>query len=510
MVPLKYNIVWVLLFGIQSTLLGNSPFPAQQPINEPRDSTQIIINGKRISIFYGRPSMRGRKIMGDFVRYNRVWRTGSGQSTTFVTDAGLELGGMEIPVGSYSLWTLPSEGEWKLIMNKQVGQWGTVYNPQQDLARISLQKRRLASPVEKLTMTLERSTNYSGVLRIEWEYVSLSVPFKVSPVPIIATPSDSRQGRLAEGGIPGSYINVSPRDSVEIIINGKKISINYGRPSARGRTIVGGVVPYNKVWRTGANEATKFVTQADLELGGMEIPRGSYTLYTLPSETQWKLIINKQVGQWGTVYNPQQDLARINLDKKRLANPAEKLTFRLERGANSSGLLKIEWEYTSLSVPFKVSPIPVVASPRDSADLLLGDHKIAVNYGAPFARGRKIMGSLVPYDKVWRTGANEATTFVTDADLVVGSVTIPKGAYSLYTLPSRTTWRLIINKETGQSGLVYHHNLDLARVKMQKHVLKDFVERFMILLEETGERSGLLKLEWEKTSLSIPFKLKGK
>ncbi len=502
---MKRTISWFLILGIHSALPGSPRLCAQQPVTAPRDSTQIVINGKRISISYGRPSMRGRKIMGDFVRYNSVWRTGSGQSTTLTTEAGLELGGMEIPVGSYSLWTLPSEREWKLIINKQAGQWGTVYNPQQDLARITLQKRMLTKPVEKLTITLERTTNFSGVLKIEWEYTSLSVPFKVSPVPIIAIPSAPRQG-----GISGNYINVSPRDSVEITVDGKKISINYGRPSARGRKIMGGVVPYGQVWRTGANEATTFVTQADLELGGMEIPKGAYTIYTLPSETQWKLIINKQVGQWGTVYDAQQDLARINLEKKQLTHPVEKLTFSLDHGANGSGVLRIEWAYASLSVPFKVSPIPIIASPRDSVELFLGGRKISVNYGRPLARGRKVMGSLVPYNKVWRTGANEATAFATDADLVLGSATIPKGVYSLYTLPSRTTWQLIINKETGQSGLVYHRKLDLARVKMQKRALKNFVERFTISFERTGERSGLLKLEWEKTSLSVPLKLAGK
>jgi DNA-binding TFAR19-related protein (PDSD5 family) len=507
---MKHYISVLFMLGIQGALLGSSfPLP-QQPIVEPRDSTQIVINGKRISISYGRPSMRGRRIMGDFVRYNSVWRTGSGRSTTLTTDAGLELGGMEIPVGSYSLWTLPSEREWKLIINKQAGQWGTVYNPQQDLARITLQKKNLASPVEKLTITLERTSNLSGVLKIEWEHTLLSVPFKVSPIPIIAIPSTPQPRRIEAGRLAGNFINVSPRDSVEITIDGKKISINYGRPSARGRKIMGGVVPYNKVWRTGANEATAFVTQADLELGGIEIPGGSYTLYTLPSETQWKLIINKQIGQWGTVYDAQQDLARINLEKKQLAHPVEKLTFSFDRGPNGSGALRIEWEYTSLSVPFKVSPIPIIASPRDSVELSLGGHMLSVNYGRPLARGRKIIGSLVPYNKVWRTGANEATTFVTDVDVVVGSVRIPRGTYSLYTLPSRGTWRLIINKETGQSGLVYHRKLDLARVKMQKRALKNFVERFSISLERTGERSGLLKLEWEKTSLSVPLKLAGK
>ena len=300
-----------------------------------------------------------------------------------------------------------------------------------------------------------------------------------------------------------------PRDSTVAVIAGKRISVSYGRPSLHGRKIMGDYVQYNKVWRTGAGQATQLNTDADLELGGMEIPKGSYSLYTFPTESQWKLIINKQFGQWGTVYNSQQDLARIVLDKRTLANTVEKLTFGIERGNNGSGVLKIEWERTSLSVPFRVSPIPIVASPRDSVKLVLGGKTLSVNYGRPLARGRRIIGSLVPYNQVWRTGANEVTTFRTESDITLGGVSVPKGTYSLFTLPSKKTWLLIINKETGQNGLVYHSRLDLARVRLQKRELPGYLEQFTISLDETGSRSGVLRLEWERTSLSVPITLKG-
>jgi hypothetical protein len=147
---------------------------------------------------------------------------------------------------------------------------------------------------------------------------------------------------------------LSPRDTTEIVISGKRIRIDYGRPSMRGRKIMGELVPYNKWWRTGANEATSFVTEADLTINGVTVPKGSYTLYTLPTEKQWKLIINKQTGQWGTVYNPELDLTRINLTKSALRRPVEKLTITLRRTNNSSGMLTIEWERTALSIPFKL------------------------------------------------------------------------------------------------------------------------------------------------------------
>jgi len=302
---------------------------------------------------------------------------------------------------------------------------------------------------------------------------------------------------------------VVPRDSTEVLIAGKRISVNYGRPSMDGRKIMGDYVPYNRIWRTGTGKSTTLVTDADLELGGMEIPKGSYSLYTFPTETQWKLVVNKQTGQWGTFYNPQQDLARIAMEKRVLQTPVERLTFALERAGNNSGTLRIEWERTSLSLPFKVSPVPIVASPRDSSRIVLGGMSIAVNYGSPSSRGRKIMGGVVPYNKVWRTGANETTTFTTGADLMLGRISVPKGIYSLYTLPSKTSWQLIINKKIPQSGLDYYKESDLARIKLKKRELSSPIERLSISLKTTNERSGILTIEWEKTSLSVPFSLKG-
>ncbi len=113
----------------------------------------------------------------------------------------------------------------------------------------------------------------------------------------------------------------SPPGTAEVTLKGKKITIEYSRPFMKGRKIMGEVVPYGKVWRTGANEATALTTEADLSIGGANVPAGKYTLYTLPSEGTWKLIINKQTGQWGTVYKEDQDLARVDMEKSKLSEP---------------------------------------------------------------------------------------------------------------------------------------------------------------------------------------------
>lgn len=147
---------------------------------------------------------------------------------------------------------------------------------------------------------------------------------------------------------------LSPRGQAEFTLaDGKKITVDYGRPYIRNRKIMGGLVPYDKVWRTGANAATSFVTEAPLEIGGTKIPAGKYTMYTVPGENAWKLIINKQTGQWGTEYNESQDLARIDMKTQHLATPVDQFTISFDKKSPDSGVMKLEWENTSAQVEFK-------------------------------------------------------------------------------------------------------------------------------------------------------------
>jgi hypothetical protein len=300
---------------------------------------------------------------------------------------------------------------------------------------------------------------------------------------------------------------LSPRDSTEILFNGKRVSVEYGSPSLRNRPIMGEFVPYNKVWRTGSGKATTLEINADLRLGETEIPRGSYSLYTVPSPSQWKLIINKQTGQWGTVYNADLDLARVHLNQRKIQKKVQQLKFSLEKNGDRRGVLRIEWEFTSLWISFEILEDAFVASPRESMELRLNGKLISVNYGRPFRRGRKIEGQVVPFNEVWRTGANEATTLRTETPLTIKGVEIPAGMYSLYTIPASKRWRLIINKQTGQSGTEYDRVQDIARITLNKETLKSPVDQFTILLEKTGDTSAVMRLMWEYFMLSVPMKV---
>ncbi len=147
----------------------------------------------------------------------------------------------------------------------------------------------------------------------------------------------------------------SPPGTAEITLAGKKVKIDYGRPSMRGRKIFGELVPFGEVWRTGANEATHFSTEADLEIGGARVPAGKYTLYTLPAESGWKLIINKQTGQWGTEYDQAQDLARVDMKTELIEIPIEQFTISFLPKGGDGATLRLDWEKTRAQVEIKLA-----------------------------------------------------------------------------------------------------------------------------------------------------------
>jgi hypothetical protein len=142
----------------------------------------------------------------------------------------------------------------------------------------------------------------------------------------------------------------SPHADVTATLAGKKITVSYGRPYVKGRVIFGGLVPWGEVWRTGADEATTFTTEADLVIGGLKVPRGEYSLFTIPTDKQWTLVLNKTAKQWGAFkYDAKQDLGRTPMTVAAAAKPVEQLTIELVP-AGKQLTLKLSWDKTVASV----------------------------------------------------------------------------------------------------------------------------------------------------------------
>ena len=143
----------------------------------------------------------------------------------------------------------------------------------------------------------------------------------------------------------------SPPASAECkFSDGKTVKIDYSSPRVKGRKIFGGLVPYGEVWRTGANEATTFIASTNVNVGGKEVPAGSYTIFSVPKEDGWMLVISKKTGEWGTDYpGEKEDLARAPMSVSKTPGAVENFTIHFDQGAKKCSL-HMEWENTRATV----------------------------------------------------------------------------------------------------------------------------------------------------------------
>jgi len=152
----------------------------------------------------------------------------------------------------------------------------------------------------------------------------------------------------------GGFRQLSVRDTVRARIGGAAFTVDYGRPLARGRVLLGNVVPYDRVWRTGANAATQFTTSAPVTLAGLPVPAGTYTLWTIPRARGVELIVNRQSGQWGTRYDAAHDLGRALMAVETAAAPVEQFTISIEPAGTRRGTLAMAWGPFRWTAPIEV------------------------------------------------------------------------------------------------------------------------------------------------------------
>ena len=147
---------------------------------------------------------------------------------------------------------------------------------------------------------------------------------------------------------------LSPAAETSVKVNGKTLKIDYSAPSMRGRKIFGGLEPYGRVWRAGANSATAFHTDANLDINGLAVPKGDYTLFVYLDPKQWQLVVSKQTGEWGLDYDQSHDLGRVKMDMSKPPAPIEKYRMTLSSLGGNKAKLELAWENTIASVTITV------------------------------------------------------------------------------------------------------------------------------------------------------------
>jgi hypothetical protein len=180
---------------------------------------------------------------------------------------------------------------------------------------------------------------------------------KRAPTPVLLIAVATSLGLAQDQRKAAKRTQPSPPAATSVTINGKTIGIKYCAPSMRGRKIFNGtdvLQPDDTIWRAGANEATALHTDADLDINGLAVPKGDYTLFVWLDPKQWKLVVNKQTGQWGTEYRQEQDLGRVAMTMSKPPAPIETYKMTLSSEGGNKGKLQLEWENVIASVPFTV------------------------------------------------------------------------------------------------------------------------------------------------------------
>ena len=207
------------------------------------------------------------------------------------------------------------------------------------VVRVSADTMKLVAPFGTLYARVDADGRIQGAHALE------------TTVKVIAT--RAAMSDLTTIAMMGPIPQLSPRDTIRASIGGANFTVTYSRPMKRGRILFGQTVPWGEVWRTGANEATHFHTDKDLVIGGTAVPAGTYTLWTIPRPEGWTLIINKQTGQWGTIYDAAQDLARIEMRDEAPASGEERFTISLEP-KDPGAVLRLRWDDREAWVPIEI------------------------------------------------------------------------------------------------------------------------------------------------------------
>ncbi len=298
---------------------------------------------------------------------------------------------------------------------------------------------------------------------------------------------------------------VSPHAEVKQTVGPTTMTVDYSRPGVKGRVIWGKLVPYDQVWRAGANEATTITFSTDVTIDGHKLAAGSYSFFILPTEKEWTFIFNSEPKQWGAyAYNKDKDVLRVQVQPE-TAPEQEWLSYNFEDIKPASCRFLMRWEKVAAGVTIETPPPAKDArvSPAASVKQTLGITDIAVTYSRPGVKGRVIWGKLVPYNEVWRAGANEATTVSFSDDVIINGNKLAAGTYGFFILPTEKEWTFIFNSEPKQWGAFkYNKDKDVLRVTTTPEAIPD-QEWMEYRVDPLKSNEGTLSLSWDKLRGSV-------
>ncbi len=307
-----------------------------------------------------------------------------------------------------------------------------------------------------------------------------------------------------------------------------QIRLIYSKPAKKDRDIFGGLVPYGKEWRLGANEANEITFYQAVEIQGQTVPRGTYTFFATPQANHWIISFSSERNIWGAENrDPEKTVAKAMVNTIPLDETIENLSMTFQRVDDESTNLIIAWDKTQVILPIGFNPIVFAnmdASPMDQihfpdksayTNYLKADEKENISakakliYSRPQKKERTIFGELLKYGEMWRIGANQSTELTLYTNATINGQDLKRGTYNMYAMLHEDKWDIIFNTDRPAWGHANRNEeKDVLTVTVPVKANTKDLEVLNIKFDEKSADSADLIIAWEKTMVSIPITFK--
>lgn len=304
----------------------------------------------------------------------------------------------------------------------------------------------------------------------------------------------------------------------------QKIKVLYCRPNKKERVIFGGLVPYGKTWRLGANEATEVTFFTPVEIGGSYVPAGIYIMNADIFQNQWVVRVSTERFVAGTSdLDPSKIIATAAAPVSSVSKSREEFTIGFQKVDDGNVNMVFEWDQTRATLPINLNPVMLAGADASPMDLVqypvnsrfqnfrkpVEEAQVRVVYSRPQMKGRKVFGELIKFGEMWRVGANETTEITFFNDVTINGTKVRKGRYGIFAKVNDGSWDFIIHRNVQSWGHPNHDDKDnVVTVTAKTAKTPKTLEALTILLEENGTDQIDLIVAWEDTMAKLPISLK--
>ena len=309
----------------------------------------------------------------------------------------------------------------------------------------------------------------------------------------------------------------------------QKIKVLYCRPNKKGRDVFGGLEPFGKDWRLGANEATEVTFFQPVEIAGTTVPGGTYTMSAKLQADHWIINISTERFIGGAENrDTKKDIVNARVELTKMPEVREEFTIGFQKVDEGNVNMLFEWDKTRATLPINLnaaslangpdkSPMDLVQYPNMSRlrnyvkpeELEANEPQVRVVYSRPQMKGRKVFGELLKYGEMWRVGANETTLVTFYNDVTIGGKKVRRGTYGLFAKVNENNWEFIIHKNTQSWGHPNHDEKDnVVSVVANVESTPSLVENMSIIFRENGENQLDIIVAWENSMAKLPVMLK--